>query len=225
MRELSSILLLSALLVAPSVRADQQPRARLDAGLTYARFEQQVKSEIGTEAGERLVTQTEFGLLSLLSYRFWGPLSAGGFMQLDAGERQAARFAGFATDGRTQVSDRIGGAFYELWMGPFVRAEWRQLFVEVGYGAYAARHDAARDDLATESGATDGLLRTHPTIAWLFALGGTVPVTAALAVALRIEYRIRYYTRRGGDALDDEIVHGTQNITPFLGIAWTLDGR
>jgi hypothetical protein len=161
----------------------------------------------------------------MLTYRFWGPLSAGGFLQFDAGERRAARFAGFAADGTTQVSDEVGGAYYELWMGPVVRAEWRRLFFEIGYGAYGARHDAARDDLPNENGSTDGLLRTHPTIAWLFALGGTVPVTDEVAVALRIEYRIRYYTRRGGEPFADEIVHGTQNITPFVGVAWTFGPR
>jgi hypothetical protein len=209
--------------VTPDVRAEPaESRVRLDGGLTLSRFEQQVKSEVGTEPGERLVEHTELGLLSMLAYRFWGPLSAGGFLQFDAGKRSAARFAGFAEDGRTRVDGQIGGAYYELWMGPFLRAEWRRLFVEVGYGAYGARHDAARDDLPSESGATSGLLRTHPTIAWLFALGGSVPLSEDVAAVLRVEYRIRYYVSRGGEDLDAKIVHGTQNVTPFVGVGWSL---
>lgn len=220
MRKTLEFATLASLLWPAEARAETTPRVRLDAGATFSRFEQQVKSDVGTQAGERLVEQTEIGMLSMLSYRFWGPLSVGGFMQFDAGERSAARFAGFSEDGTTEVSDRVGGSYYELWMGPFVRAEWRQLFFEVGYGAYGARHDEARDDLPSESGATQGLLRTHPTIAWLFAIGGTLPITDELAACLRIEYRIRYYTSRSGEALEDDTVHGTQNVTPFVGVAW-----
>lgn len=62
--------------------------------------------------------------------------------------------------------------------------------------------------------------RTHPTIAWMIGLGGTVPVTEALSVALRVEYRVRYYDRRGGHPLAEDAVHGTQNLTPFLGVAY-----
>jgi hypothetical protein len=222
----------SPLLVAGSIfgaaaiaRASDDPRVRLDGGFTFSRFEQQVKSEVGTEPGEKLVENTELGLLSMLGYRFWGPLSAGGFLQFDAGQRSAARFEGFDSEGRTVVSDEVGGSYYELWMGPFVRAEWRRLFAEIGYGAYGARHDTARDDLPSETGATSGILRTHPTIAWLFAIGGAVPVSDELAVVLRIEYRIRYYVTRSGDALKDEVVHGTQNVTPFMGVGWTFGPR
>lgn len=203
----------------------REPRVHLDGGLTLSRFEQQVKSDVGTEPGERLVEHSEIGLLSMLAYRFWGPLSAGGFLQFDAGERSAARFAGFADDGRTQVEGEIGGSYYELWMGPFLRAHWRGLFAEIGYGAYGARHDTTRDDLPSESGATEGLLRTHPTIAWLFALGASVPVNEDVSAVLRVEYRIRYYVSRSGDALEGEIVHGTQNVTPFFGVRWTFGPR
>jgi hypothetical protein len=203
----------------------REPRVRLDGGLTFSRFEQQVKSEVGGEPGERLVEHTEIGLLSMLAYRFWGPLSAGGFLQFDAGERSAARFAGFEADGRTRVDGQIGGSYYELWMGPFLRAQWRGLFAEIGYGAYGARHDTARDDLPSESGATSGLLRTHPTIAWLFALGASVPLSEDVSAVLRVEYRIRYYVSRSGDALGGEIVHGTQNVTPFFGVGWRFGPR
>lgn len=39
----------------------------------------------------------------------------------------------------------------------------------------------------------------------------------------RIEYRIRYYTSRGGEDLAGEVVHGTQDITPFVGVAYTFE--
>lgn len=50
---------------------------RFDVGLTFSRFEQQVKSEIGGADGERLVEETEFGLALHASYRVWGPFSVG----------------------------------------------------------------------------------------------------------------------------------------------------
>lgn len=209
----------------PAAAQAGDPRFRMDTGLTVSRFEQQVKTEVGTEPGQRLVEETQIGLLHLLTYRFWGPLSAGGYLQVDRGERQAARFAGFDADGKTVVAEEVGGAYTELWMGPLIRAEWRAAFVEVGYGALGARHDDARTDLPTTNGDTNGALRTHPTIAWLFTIGGTLPVTEDLGVALRLEYRIRYYVRRGSSPLADDVVHGTQNVTPFAGVAWRFGPR
>ena len=202
--------------------ARAEGRLRLDLGGTFSRFEQQVKTEVGGAKGEILVEDTEVGLLDTLTYDVWGPLSAGVFVQLDAGNREAGRFAGFDGADRTLVTGQVGGSYTELWMGPVVRAEWRRLFFEIGYGLYGARHDEARDDLPSEANDTSSSLRTHPTIAWLFGLGGVVPITDELGVALRLQYRVRYYNRRGGDDLAGDVVHGTQNVTPFVGIAWRV---
>ncbi len=49
-----------------------------------------------------------------------------------------------------------------------------------------------------------------------------MPASDELSVALRVEYRVRYYNRRGGHALADDTVHGTQNLTPFMGVAWAF---
>jgi hypothetical protein len=54
------------------------------------------------------------------------------------------------------------------------------------------------------------------------AVGGGVPVTELLQVVIRVEYRIRYYNRRVAGALQNDINHGTQNITPFIGVAWAF---
>ncbi len=102
-----------------------------------------------------------------------------------------------------------------------VRAQWRTLFVELAYAPLGIRSDDARTDLPSESG-TDSALRTSFAIAWYAALGGGVPVTDDLEVVLRLELRVRYYDRRGDGKLVDNLVHGTQNFTPFVGVAWKL---
>lgn len=198
-------------------------RFRLDAGLTFARFEQQVKPEVGGARGERLVEETQFGFAQSLSYRVLGPLSAGAFMQFDAGRRVAARFSGFDADGRATTTGGIGGSYLELWMGPQLRVDWRSLFAEIGYGLYGVRSDGARDDLPAADGDRAGALRTSATVAWSFAVGARVPIVASVDLLLRMQYRVRYYVSRGGTRLDG-LVHGTQNVTPFVGIAWTFGG-
>jgi hypothetical protein len=207
-------------------RAQAEPRVRLDAGLTFTRFEQQVKTELGGTRGDRLVEEFSFGYAQALTYRAFSwrdfSLAGGGFLQLDVGRREAARFTGFAADGSPQTSDRIGGQFAELWMGPLVRIEWRRLFGELGYGLYGARRDDARDDLVSEDGRASGTLRTSASVAWSFALGGRVALTDTLDLVLRMQYRIRYYDTRGGARLAGGTVHGTQNFTPFVGIAWSF---
>ena len=209
------------LLLILSAPASAEEAWRIDGGLSLSRFEQQVKSEVGGVAGERLVMESQVGFAAMGSYRVWGPLSLGLFVQYDLGERAAGKFEGFDADGKTVIGSESGGSFQEFWVGPLLRVQWRTLFFELAYGAFGIRTDDARDDLPDVDGSTSSALRTSPTIAWLMALGGGVPVTDSLQVVLRLEFRIRYYDRRGSGALKDNIVHGTQNFTPFIGVAWT----
>lgn len=221
MRVLSTLpLLATCSLLSSSVFAQSSP-LRVDLAASASRFEQQVKTEVGGVRGERLVESVEINLLQSLTYRVGGPVQLGYFLQFDSGKRVAGRFVGFDSQGKTVVADEVGGAFRELWVGPLLRAEWRHLFAELGWGAYGARLDEAREDLPAENGET-GLLRTSPRIAWLLALGGSVPLHGALELSLRLEYRVRYYTRRSGEALAGGIVHGTQNFTPLMGLLYRL---
>lgn len=146
----------------------------------------------------------------------------GVFLRWDVGAREAGRFAGFNTaTGKTVVEGEVGGGFQELWLGPTVRFAWRMLWAEVGYGAVGLRWDDAREDLRDASGDAQGALKTHPGIAWVFGVGGLVALTDGLDLSLRLEYRIRYYNRRGS-ALADQIVHGTQNYSPLIGVRWAF---
>jgi hypothetical protein len=229
-RLLATLLVVGATTVAPSpapaeqVAEEATERWRVDAGLTVRRFEQQFKVEVGGARGERLVQEQEVGLLTTATWRVWGPFSAGAYLRLDAGTREASRFTGFDEDGKATVAPTVGGDFTELWVGPLVRAQWRTLFAELGYGALGLRDDDARGDLTTADGDTSTALRTLPTVAWIANFGGGVPLTEELELVLRLEYRVRYYDRRGSDKLrtaeGDEVVHGTQNLTPFVGVAW-----
>lgn len=211
---------LSALAPRPALAAD--PRFRLDGGLTFSRFEQQVKTEIGGAKGERLVEETQLGLAQMLGFRFWGPLTVGGYLQLDVGRREAGRFVAFDAQNTAVTTNRVGGAFAELWMGPFVRAEWRALFAELGYGLYGVRRDDARDDLPTSGGDVNGSLRTSPTVAWVLGAGGRIALFERLDLVLRLQYRVRYYDRRTTGPLTGRAVHGTQNLTPFIGVSWAF---
>lgn len=213
--------LVSTLVWTPPVAA----QVRVDGSLTGSRFEQQVKTEIGGARGERLVEQTEFGVALFGTYDVWGPLSVGLFAQFDAGLRNAGRFDSFDAENRPIVVGEVGGGYTEFWAGPLLRARWKQLFVELGYGLVGLRSDDARDDLTTADGDVESALRTSRTVAYLFGIGAGIPINKNLQAVLRIQYRIRYYDRRSGDPLVDETVHGTQNLTPFIGLAWRWDRR
>ncbi len=209
------VLMVLALLASP------EETWRFDLGLTFSRFEQQVKSEIGGARGERLVEESRFGVNAIATYTVWGPLSVGAFAWADVGSRTAGRFTGFDADNKALVEGEVGGAFTEFWVGPMVRARWKAVFVELGYGALGLRSDDARTDLPDTSGDTDGALRTSPTVAWRLALGGHIPLVAPVELALRLEYRVRYYVARG-EKLQNEMAHGTQEYAPFIGVSWPL---
>jgi hypothetical protein len=201
---------------------------RLDGALTFNRFEQQIKTEVGGAKGDRLVEETAVGLGVSGAYRIWGPLSVGLYARYDVGSRFAGEFDHFDADNKPVVDPEVGGSYSELWMGPMIRAHWRTLFFEFGHGTLGMRWDDARGDLKTENQADpdapgSGALHVMPTVAWLAALGGGFPINDELELVLRLEYRVRYYNRRD-EALIDETVHGTQNFTPFAGLCWKFGG-
>lgn len=221
MRTLTSVLLLVA---SPALADDTWTDAedetwRLEAALTFNRFEQQVKSEVGGTSVDPVVQESSVGVAFTATYNVWRFFRLGLYAQLDAGNRSAGRFTGLDAEGNPVVVSE-GGRFLELWLGPVLRVQWRGLFAELAYGALGVRRDRARDDLPDEDGDVDGLFRVSPRVAWSFGLGAFVPVHANVDVVIRLQYRVRYYDQRGGSSLANDVVHGTQNLVPFVGVAW-----
>ena len=99
---------------------------------------------------------------------------------------------------------------------------WKQFSLDVGYAPIGIRSDDARTDLPSTSGNTSDSFETHPTIAWLIALGGTIPIGSTLDIFIKVEYRVRYYNKRSGENLEGDINLGTQSIAPIIGVAWQL---
>ena len=201
--------------------AQDSLRWRIEGGLTFSHFQQQVKSEIGGERGERLVNETEVGFLATGTYHVWEFFHVGVFLQFDRGNRLAARFSHFdPATGRTVTKDKVGGDYDEFWLGPLARAQWRNLFGEAGWAIAGFRNDDARNDLRTTSGDTTGTLSLLPSVALFASLGTSVDIVDKLGLVIRLEYRLRYYEGREGREFANGLKHGTQNITPFVGLSW-----
>lgn len=213
--------LIFAALVALAAPAAAEPHPfQIDLHATLVRFEQQVKLEVGDDPGRPLVKDSLFGLFGTGTWAVVPNLQLGWFARLDRGSQLSARFAGEDAQGRTVTEGRIEGSFTEFWTGPLVRGVWRGLFVELGYGLFGVRDDEARSDLPDENGSTKSAFRTSSTVAFLAGVGAQVNVWQRLDVVLRLQYRVRYYDRRGDAALVGDRAHGTQDWTPFAGAAW-----
>lgn len=197
-----------------------ESRFYIDGGLILSHFQQQVKQDVGDPRGERLVYEYEFGLLLAGRYRFNDYFSAGLFLRNDVGKREAARYDGFDDDGKTKVTNQLGGNYTEFWFGPLVMVNWKQIFFEIGYGLIGIRSDDGRDDIPSNSGDTGSSFTTNPLISWLISVGGFVPLSDDLDLLLELEYRNRYYNERGGEPLTSDIDHGTQSISPIIGVSW-----
>jgi hypothetical protein len=206
-------------LLVVSGRVDAEP-LRLDASLGLVHFQQQAKQRVGTPRGERLVEHTASTLALAGAYDVHRYLAIGAFAELDLGVRRAGELAGFDADGRATIDPAIGGTYAEIWTGIGVRAQWRSLFLDLGYALFARRWDSGRDDLPDTNGSTDGAFSPQLSVRWLAAIGGTVQVRPGLALVLRLEWKIRYYDERGGESLMDGVVHGTQEFRPLVGVAW-----
>lgn len=208
-----------AISTAPLWGQTEQPW-RAEGGITFSHFQQQVKQEIGGRQGERLVNETSLGVLLSGSYAILEWLEGGLYIRTDVGERSAGRFAGFDSLGSTEVTGQLGGSFSEFWAGPFVRASWKSLSAEIGYGAVGVRSDDARTDLPSASGDTASAFTTSPVVAWMVALGANVPITTSLDLFVKAEYRVRYYVKRGGEDILTGVEHGTQSIAPIIGVGY-----
>ena len=193
---------------------------RVEGGVVLSHFQQQVKQKVGDERGQRLVNEFQLGGLFSGGYRIHKFIHLGVFARVDRGERYLAHFNGFDAEGKTQTKDGIGGTYTEFWIGPLVQLQWKQLTLDLGYAPYGTRSDNARNDIPNANGSTDGSFSLHPTIAWLISLGGGFNVVENLDVLIKIEYRPRYYSERGGEKLINEIEHGTQSIVPVIGVAY-----
>lgn len=216
-------LLFVAIVMCPPVTAqvDSLRPITLSAGLTISAFQQQVKTEVGGETGDPLANDFQLGLLLSGTYRFTDYLSAGLYVRLDRGERRRALFAGFDENDAALVQNQVGGTYTELWFGPLLQFSWKLLRLDLGYGLIGSRSDKGRNDLPAADGDTSGAFSTSPTVAWLFALGADVPLSDRLDVVFKVEYRLRYYTERGGEPiLPQEVEHGTQSIAPVIGLAY-----
>lgn len=221
MRVVSTALLLAGM--SSDLHSQDSLKISLDAGLVFSTFQQQVKSKVGDPRGERLVNETEVGVFASGTYRVTDCIGAGLFLQYDRGNRHAARFAGFdPVTGKTQTSGDLGGDYTEFWLGPLVRASWKGLFIEGGYGLIGIRTDEGRRDLVTASGDSTSSFSVNPIISWYGSIGGAVPIVDRWSIVFRLTYRLRYYDERGGTMFAGTMEHGSQNITPFIGVQWRL---
>lgn len=200
--------------------AQEQTNWRVEGGAVISHFQQQIKRAVGDERGQRLVNEFQFGALFSGSYRVHEFIHLGIFTRVDRGERFLASFNGFDAQGKTQTINGIGGTYTEFWIGPLLQLQWKQLTLDLGYAPYGTRNDNARGDIPNTNNSTDGAFSLHPTIAWLISIGGSFDVSDNFDLLLKIEYRPRYYSERGGAILINDIEHGTQSIVPVIGVAY-----
>jgi hypothetical protein len=198
-----------------------EPVIRLETGIVFSHFQQQVKQNVGDERGNRLVNEFHIGGVIAAGYRIVDALHVGLFSRLDRGERYQARFNGFDGEGRTQTTDGIGGVYTEIWIGPYAQFQWKQLLIDIGFAPFGRRYDMARGDLPNARGESDGSFSLHPAIAWMFSVGGEFEIGNRTRLLIKAEYRPRYYNERGGDALIGSVEHGTQSISPIIGLSYT----
>lgn len=216
-----SILFLVIFLLSHQAFPQSKHQFSVDSGFLLTHFQQQVKQEVGDPRGQRLVHENEFGFLLTGRYNFNKFLSAGLFLRTDFGKREAALFDGFDDEGKTKVRNKVGGNYFELWFGPEIMFHWKQLFAEIGYGLIGIRDDDGRFDIPSNTGNINDSFSTSPSISWMFSIGSHIHVFEKIDVMLKIEYRFRYYNERGGEPLINNIDHGTQSISPLIGITFT----
>lgn len=185
-------------------------------------FQQQVKSKVGDERAEPVVDESHVQLLSRLNIvepNFqWGVS-----LRLDAGKRKAGQFEGLDENNKTVTSTRLGGAYTEYWIGPFIELPLSPFYLGMNYGLFIRRDDAGRSDIPDSKGRDNRTFRPMSTVAWSF-YGGLISQLPWEGVVLntQMEYRIRYYNRRDSTKLISDVVHGTQDLVLMSGVTFSI---
>ncbi len=200
--------------------AQERTAWKAEAGAVISHFQQQIKRAVGDPRGQRLVNEFQIGGMLSAGYRVHELLRLGAFVRADRGERYLANFNGFDAEGKTRTKEGIGGTYTEVWIGPLAQLQWKQVTLDIGFAPYGKRYDRARGDIPNEANSTDGSFSLHPTIAWLIALGGSFDLSEQFALSIKMEYRPRYYSERGGAVLINDIEHGTQSVVPLVGLSY-----
>jgi len=211
-----------AFISAALAQAADSSKFALEAGITFNFFQQQIKTEVGGVRGEVLVNESLLGLAVQGTYELAEWLAAGIFTRYDRGTRSAGTFTGIDAGGHTITQGEVGGDYSEFWTGPLIQFRWKQLFVDAGYAALGRRRDEGRIDIPSVGGSTDGSFGTQSLTAFLFAISGTISLSHKTHLALRAEYRYRYYDSRNGEPLTDNLKHGTQSFYPYAGLKMNL---
>ncbi|GAB5464995.1 MAG: hypothetical protein Kapaf2KO_04310 [Candidatus Kapaibacteriales bacterium] len=192
------------------------------AGISAYMFQQQVKAEVGDPRGDRLTY--DFVLSNELEayYILNDFISLGLFLRYDTGNNRAARFSGIGEDGLTNTTGVLEGTFDELWVGPRLRLKYEGLFGEFGYGLFGYRRDDLRSDLFSSSGDNNGNFNLNPSIAYQFKVGYGFDINDDWILKTALEWRLRYYQGRSGVPFLMDIEHGTMNLQPFVGVAYSI---
>lgn len=197
-------------------------KQNIDVAAMLYSFEQQVKGDIGDDAGEKITEISNYTLSVGWSFELLENLELGLLFRSDHGKRSSALYAGEDENGKTVTTNSIGGNYSELWLGPQIRYNFENLFFRLAHGSFARRYDKARSDLPNNSNQQSGAFSTTPKVSWMFALGLQTMLAKDFLLNLALEYRIRYYDERGGEPLLGNVKHGTQDLTPLLGVRYSL---
>lgn len=200
----------------------EEPAFNAELTGSFTHFEQQIKTKIGGVKGDLLAANTEFNIQAMGTYKVWKFLSAGWYFQYDAGNRENGQLSGFDASGSAQVMNIQGGTFQEFWTGPTIRAHHKQAFLEIGYGLVGSRTDESRSDISNASGSNQGSFSIDPSVAWFIGIGAKVKLSKQFDFIVKANYRVRYYNSRDGTELLNQSVHGTQNFSPLIGLAYNI---
>lgn len=123
---------------------------------------------------------------------------------------------------RGQV-DGAGQSAWELWLAIVARYTFgRYFFAQLGYMPLQVRSDETRTELVNTRGENTGLFLGGHRVAWLFGVGGQLPLSERVGLFARLDFRVRYFGTRGGAALAGERELGGISITPMLGAAYSF---
>jgi hypothetical protein len=188
---------------------------------TYYTFEQQVKPNVGDPLGEHLYDNSHVSFELSSYYKFNNYVAIGLYSRYDFGRRESSVYDRIE-DGKAVTKNVLSGRYYEFWLGPSLRLMYKHFFFDFGYALIGLRNDTGRDDLPDINGDTSGSFNIDPSVAYKFDLGASVEVIEKLDLIIKMQWQLRYYNQRGGNDLIDNLHHGTQNISPFIGLRYSF---
>ncbi len=163
-----------------------------------------------------LYKSTEQSYIVDISYNMNEYFSIGAYIRHDTGNRQ---YSFYLSQNEEDILKVFNTKYSENWFGPFIKGNYKNVFLVIGYGLPLTRNF----ELGIQDEKEIFVESTSSLNAILIQTGGKIELIENLYLTLLVELRTRRYDKISNFENNGTQYLKTENITPMVGISYNFD--